>query len=228
MSIPYYKSFYVMNDGKPVPAVVRSYTEADFDELIQIQAECFPPPYPPEQWWNREQLASHIERFPEGALCIEVDGRLAGSMTGLIVQFDPAHPEHSWEEITDNGYIRNHDPSGDTLYVVDLCVRPQYRKLRLGQWLMFSMYDVVVHHRLTRLLGGGRLSGYHLVADRMSPEQYLDAVIRAELNDPVISFMLRVGRTPIGVVRNYLNDEESGNNAALMEWRNPFLHTKSQ
>ncbi|WP_127532719.1 GNAT family N-acetyltransferase [Paenibacillus kobensis] len=219
----YRKSLYVMNEGQPVPATVRSYTEADFDELIQIQTECFPPPYPSELWWNREQLASHIERFQDGALCIEVDGRMAGSMTGLIVQFDPAHPDHSWEQITDSGYIRNHNPSGDTLYVVDLCVRPQFRKLRLGQWLMFSMYDVVVHHRLTRLLGGGRLSGYHHVAERLTPEQYLEAVIRGELNDPVISFMLRVGRTPIGVARNYLDDAESGNNAALMEWRNPFI-----
>jgi len=223
MSILYRKSLYVTNDGKPVPATVRTYTEADFDELIAIQAECFPPPYPSELWWNREQLKSHIERFPDGALCIEADGKLAGSMTGLIVQYDPSRPDHRWEDMTDGGYIRNHNPSGDTLYVVDLCVRPQYRKLRLGQWLMFSMYDVVVHHRLTRLLGGGRLSGYHRVADRMTPEQYLDEVIRGELNDPVISFMLRVGRTPIGVARHYLDDEESGNNAALMEWRNPFI-----
>lgn len=223
----YLKQLYVMNEGKPVPAIVRSYTEADFDALIEIQSECFPPPYPPELWWNREQLANHVHYFADGALCIEVDGRLAGSMTALIVQVDEqdhASAAHSWEQMTDGGYIRNHNPSGNTLYVVDLCVRPQYRKLRLGQWLMFSMYDVVVHHRLKRLLGGGRLSGYHRIAERMTPEQYLDAVIRGEENDPVISFMLRVGRTPIGVAHNYLDDEESDNCAALMEWRNPFLN----
>jgi hypothetical protein len=28
---------------------------------------------------------------------------------------------------------------------------------------------------------------------------------------------------PIGVERNYLDDEQSLNNAALMEWRNPFF-----
>ncbi|MWC30374.1 GNAT family N-acetyltransferase [Paenibacillus sp. MMS18-CY102] len=218
----YHKSLYVMNEGKPVPAAIRSYTEQDFDELIAIQAECFPPPYPPELWWNREQLANHIRLFADGALCIEVGGKLAGSMTGLIVDYDPAAPNHSWDQMTDGGYIRNHNPAGDTLYVVDLCVRPQYRKLRLGQWLMFSMYDVVVHHRLARLLGGGRLSGYHLAAGDMTPEQYLDAVVRGERNDPVISFMLRVGRTPVGIARDYLDDEESCNCAALMEWRNPF------
>jgi hypothetical protein len=35
--------------------------------------------------------------------------------------------------------------------------------------------------------------------------------------------MLRSGRTPVGVVENYLEDEESRNYAALMEWRNPFV-----
>ena len=55
---------------------------------------------------------------------MEVDGRVVGSMTGLLVDFDSKHPEHTWETITDNGYIRNHDPKGNTLYVVDISVSP--------------------------------------------------------------------------------------------------------
>ena len=100
--------------------------QTDFDELIQIQSECFPPPFPSELWWNKEQLTNHVTFFPEGALCIEVDGVLAGSLTGLCVNFDPNHMEHTWEEITDNGYITNHNPNGDTLYIVDISVRPKY------------------------------------------------------------------------------------------------------
>ncbi|GLB59484.1 hypothetical protein NCCP133_16170 [Cytobacillus sp. NCCP-133] len=72
-----------------MPVTIRSYTKADFDDLIEIQSECFPPPFPSELWWNKEQLNNHTELFPEGALCIEVDGILAGSLTGLIVDFDP-------------------------------------------------------------------------------------------------------------------------------------------
>jgi hypothetical protein len=74
-----------------------------------------------------------VTLFPQGALCNEVDGEIAGSMTGLLVEIDPQHPEHSWEEITDNGYIRNHNPKGNTLYVVDIGVRPAFRKLGLGK-----------------------------------------------------------------------------------------------
>ncbi|ASS89607.1 MAG: N-acetyltransferase [Bacillaceae bacterium] len=218
----YRKRFYLNNQGRNVEVVIRNYNEADFDELIEIQKESFPPPFPSELWWNKEQLTNHVTLFQEGALCVEVEGTLAGSMTSLIVNFDPAHPDHTWEEITDNGYIRNHDPNGNTLYVVDICIRPSHRKLDLGKWLMQSMYEVVVHKGLDRLLGGGRMPGYYKYADEMSAEQYVDAVVSGDLKDPVISFLLRCGRTPLGIVANYLEDEESRNYAVLMEWKNPF------
>lgn len=224
-----YKSFYSMGpDGVPRKTVIRNYTNEDFGELIRIQSECFPPPFPPELWWNEEQLSNHVKLFPAGAVCVEVEGRLAGSMTGLIVSYDPQHPEHSWAEITDEGYIRNHDPEGDTLYIVDISVSPAYRKLGLGKWMMQSMYELVVELGLCRLLGGGRMSGYHLVADRLSPDQYLEEIMAGRLKDPVITFLLRCGRTPVAIARHYLEDEESRNNAVLMEWRNPFKTISTQ
>jgi ribosomal protein S18 acetylase RimI-like enzyme len=219
----YRKKFYVFDYDRPIPAVIRNYKEMDFQGLIKIQQECFPPPFPSELWWNEEQLTNHITLFPEGALCIEVNGELAGSMTGLLVDFNPTQPDHTWEEITDHGYITNHNPNGNTLYVVDISVRPSYRKLGLGKWLMSSMFDVVVHNGLTRLLGGGRMPGYHKHATEMTPDQYLAAVVSGELKDPVITFLLRCGRTPVKVVGNYLEDEESCNYGTLMEWKNPFL-----
>ncbi|MBT2689274.1 GNAT family N-acetyltransferase [Bacillus sp. ISL-47] len=218
----YRSDFYVYDSEKPVPVTIRNYTKADFEELIQIQSECFPPPFPSELWWNKEQLTNHIELFPEGALCIEVDGELVGSLTGLIVDFDPLQPNHSWEEITDNGYIRSHNPGGNTLYIVDISVRPKYRKLGLGKLMMQAMYQVVIQLGLDRLLGGGRMPGYHKAAKEMSAEKYLQKIMAGEKKDPVITFLLRCGRTPMAVVENYLEDEESLNCGVLMEWKNPF------
>ncbi|EPR28651.1 Acetyltransferase [Geobacillus sp. WSUCF1] len=129
----YDKRLYVFDGNTPREAVIRNYTTDDFADLIRVQQESFPPPFPSELWWNEEQLTNHVTLFPEGALCVEVEGRIVGSMTGLIVDFDPAHADHTWEEITDGGYIRNHRPDGNTLYVVDICVSPPYRKLGLGK-----------------------------------------------------------------------------------------------
>lgn len=219
----YKKQLYVFHGDRPIPAIIRNYGEKDIDALIRIQQESFPPPFPSELWWNKEQLMNHITLFPEGALCVEVDGEVVGSMTGLIVNFHPSDADHTWEEITDNGYIRNHNRNGNTLYVVDIGVRPSYRKLGLGKWLMQSMYEVVVQQKLERLLGGSRMPGYHLYASEMTAEQYVHEVIKGKLKDPVITFLLRCGRTPVKVVANYLEDAQSCNYALLMEWRNPFL-----
>ncbi len=219
----YNKELYVFDGDQPRRAVIRNYRHDDFPGLIQIQRESFPPPFPSELWWNEEQLHNHVTLFPEGALCVEVNGELAGSMTGLLVDYDPGDPDHTWEEITDGGYIRNHNPNGNTLYVVDISVRPSYRKLGLGKWLMQSMYEIVVHKGLHRLLGGGRMPGYGKHAEQMSAQQYLEAVMRGELKDPVVTFLLRCGRTPLKVVEGYLEDEESRDYAALMEWKNPFM-----
>ncbi|MNJ35762.1 Acetyltransferase (GNAT) family protein [compost metagenome] len=221
----YHKELYVFDGSHPVRAVIRNYEQPDFPGLIAIQQESFPPPFPPELWWNTEQLGNHVRLFPEGALCIEVNGQIAGSMTSLLVSEDSVRPghAHTWAEVTDSGYIRTHDPDGSTLYVADIRVQPSYRKLGLGKWLMLSMYDIVVQLGLRRLLGGGRMPGYHLHEEHMTAEEYLDAVVSGKLRDPIITFMLRCGRTPIGVAANYLEDEESCHYGALMEWRNPFI-----
>ncbi|MBO9599095.1 MAG: GNAT family N-acetyltransferase [Cohnella sp.] len=201
--------------------VIRNYGESDFGHLIALQAECFPPPFPSELWWNEAQLTEHVTRFPEGALCAEIDGRIVGSMTSLRIRMADTD-RHDWSTITDDGYIRNHRPDGETLYVVDICVSPDYRKFGLGHWLMQSMYETVVYLGCDRLLGGGRMPGYGAMSDRVTAEEYLDQVAQGKLKDPVITFLLRCGRMPVGVVPNYLEDEESANYAALMEWRNPF------
>lgn len=219
----YNKTFFAYMDDRPLPITIRNYREQDIPALIDIQRECFPPPFPAELWWNAEQLRNHIRLFQEGALCAESEGQLIGSITGLRVPFDPDHPQHTWADITDNGYIRNHDPHGDTLYIVDISVRPSYRKCGIGKWMMQSMYETVIQLKLKRLLGGGRMPGYHRVADKQSPEAYLEAVLKGELRDPVITFLLRCGRTPVSIVRGYLDDEESCDNALLMEWKNPFI-----
>ncbi|WP_423409868.1 GNAT family N-acetyltransferase [Heyndrickxia sp. MSNUG] len=216
------KELYVFDQTKPVKAVIRNYNENDFDELIRVQREAFPPPFPEELLWNKEQLKNHITFFPEGALCVEIDGKIAGSITGLIVKLKDNDLEHSWADITDHGYIRNHDRDGNTLYIVDICISPDYRRLGLGKWMLQSMYETVVQLGLDRLLGGGRMPGYHLYSEELSIEEYMNKVLSGDFKDPVVSFLLRCGRTPVKPVANYLEDDESLNYGMLMEWRNPF------
>ncbi|MFC5601882.1 GNAT family N-acetyltransferase [Sporosarcina koreensis] len=213
----------VSHNGSFIPVVIRNYTRADFDAMIALQADCFPPPFPEELWWSREQLENHVSLFPEGAICVEVDGRIIGSLTGLLVGFNSGSPDHTWEDMTDGGFIRNHTPDGDTLYIVDICISPEFRKAGLGKWMMQAVYQLAVKLDLERVLGGGRMPGYGKVAEEKSPQQYVDEVVRGTVKDPVITFLLLCGRMPFKLIENYLEDEESHNNALLMEWKNPFI-----
>ncbi|MBX7256461.1 MAG: GNAT family N-acetyltransferase [Candidatus Hydrogenedentes bacterium] len=218
----YSKKMYLFEGNRPVPIVIRNYVPSDFDALIRVQEESFPPPFPSELWWNTTQLTNHVRLFPDGALCAEVEGEIAGSVTGLLVTWNPDAPDHSWATITDMGYITNHDPNGNTLYVVDISVRPAYRKLGIGKALMYSMYELVVAKGLDRLLGGARMPGYAAHAGALTPEQYLEEVVKGTVQDPIVTFLMRCGRMPVRVVHDYLDDEESGDCAVLMQWQNPF------
>lgn len=212
---------FVFSDGKPQKAVVRTYTKRDADGLIAVQKEAFPPPFPQELLWTKEQLSSHVDHFPDGAVCVEVDGEIVGSITALIVQYEPGDV-HTWSEITDDGWIRTHRLDGNTLYVVDICVKPAFRKLGLAKKLLDALYHVVIQYKLERLLGGSRLPYYHRYQSEWTPEEYVKRVAKGDVNDPVMTFLMKAGRTPAGVMHDYLEDEESGNCAALMEWKNPF------
>lgn len=87
---------------------------------------------------------------------------------------------------------------------------------------MQSMYELTVFKGLKRLIGGGRIPHYHKSAEEMTPEQYVQAVLDGEKRDPVLSFLLQCGRSPVCVIPGYIEDEESLHYAVLMEWKNPF------
>lgn len=222
----YRSEVMVSHNGSFIPVVVRNYTQLDFDAMIALQAECFPPPFPEELWWSPEQLENHVSLFPEGAICVEFNGRIIGSLTTLLVNFNSDEPQHTWEEVTDGGFIRTHTPDGNTLYIVDICISPEFRKAGLGKWMMQAIYQLAVKLDVERVLGGGRMPGFEKVAGELSAQQYVDKVVRGTLKDPVISFLLRCGRMPVTLIENYLKDEESHNYALLMEWKNPFNRGK--
>lgn len=219
----YSNTFYAFSGSASIPVTIRNYVKADIPGLIELQKASFPPPFSEELWWSREQLVSHIDTFPDGAFCAEVDGVIIGSTTALRVMLQDDDLQHTWEDITDNGYIRNHEPNGNTLYIVDICIHPHYRQYKIGKQLMQAHYQLVVQQQIRRLLGGGRMPHYSQYASAMSAEAYVEQVVNGHIYDPVITFLLRAGRMPVAIVENYLDDEESKNYGVLMEWKNPFL-----
>lgn len=202
--------------------LVRPYLVNDYEALLQIQREAFPPPFPEELLWSREQIQAHVDTFSAGAMIAEVDGVVAGSATSLIIQY--TGEPHTWAEVADNGLIRqSHQPDGDSLYGIDLCVRPAFRGQGVAQALYQARKNLVKQLELKRFIAGCRVPGYHLVKEECSIEEYVQAVVDGLRKDQVLSFMMKQGLQPLQILTQYLDDEESCNYAVLVEWKNPNL-----
>ena len=104
--------------------------------------------------WEEEQLKSHLSIFPEGQFVAELDGEIIGSCSSLIINFDEYDDRHSWDDVTDKGYITNHNPEGYNLYGIEVMVHPDYRRMKVGQRLYEARKELVQrlefeidHHR---------------------------------------------------------------------------------
>lgn len=200
--------------------IVRPYTLNDFDALLRVQQEAFPPPFPEELLWKREHVEAHVTAYPEGAMVAVCDGEIAGSATSLRVTYTGA--PHTWEEVSDRGYIRGrHEPDGDSLYGIDLCVRPAFRGKGIAHALYEARKQLVVRSGLKRFMAGCRIPGYRDVANHLNAADYVRLVADGERHDLVLSFMLKQGMRPLQVLDDYLEDAESCDKAVLVEWANP-------
>ena len=200
---------------------IRNTTEEDIPKIVDLQRESFPYLARYGNVWQPEELKSHLQVFPEGQfVAVEPDGTIVGSASTLIVSLNPEYSEHTWKDITANGKFTNHNPLGDSLYGADISTHPKYRHEGIGSMLYDRRKDLVVRLNLRRMIAGGRLFNYREYADKMSPLEYANKVIGAELHDPVLSFELANGFRFIKILPNYLDDIRSLNYASFIEWLN--------
>lgn len=196
---------------------VRQLTMDDYDALVDMAQKCFPG----MPAWGRDQIESQLEIFPQGQLCVEIDGQLAASASSLILEYDPKLEWHNWKAVADGGYIRNHKPKGDTLYGIEIMVHPDFRGMKLSRRLYDARKELCRERNLARIVIAGRLPGYHQHADQMSAREYIDQVLNKNLYDQVLTAQLANGFSVRGLIANYLpSDKESCGFATYLEWAN--------
>ncbi|MEW9677810.1 bifunctional GNAT family N-acetyltransferase/carbon-nitrogen hydrolase family protein [Lentibacillus sp. L22] len=199
--------------------IVRNTRPEDIDNIIKMNKLGFGNA---DIAFKREHFESQLKIFPEGQVCIEYDGEIVGSCSSIIVDFDEYGEDHSFDEIADEGFIRNHDPAGKNLYGIEVVVHPEYRQMKIGRRLYEARRQICKRFNLESILFGGRLPNYHKYADQMSAEEYANEIIKQNLYDPVLTFQLMNGFKLRKVMPNYLPDDHASlKYATLMEWKNP-------
>lgn len=197
---------------------VRHTGAGDIPALIELQRRTYPTIAP----WTSDKLESQLAIFPQGQVVAELDGRLVGAASSLVVLWDEWAVEHSWKDITASGTFQTHDPHGKTLYGAEVFVDRTVRGLGVGRELYRARRRICRALNLKRIIACGRLPGYAGHAEDMDVELYCKKVIWGDLVDPVLSFQLREGFRFCGVVGDYLpEDVESRGYASLIVWLNP-------
>jgi predicted amidohydrolase/ribosomal protein S18 acetylase RimI-like enzyme len=197
---------------------VREMTLDDVAAVIALQRRAFPGEPP----WRADQLARHLQVFPEGQLVVSDEaGRIVGSASSLLIDWDDYAESAHWAAITGQGMFDTHNPLGKTLYGAEMGVDPEARQQGIGTLLYDARKELIGERGLKRLLTGGRIPGYAAVAEQTTPKEYVAEVVAGKRRDPVLTFQLGNGLVVLDVVPNYLQDNESHGFATVLEWLNP-------
>lgn len=197
--------------------ILRPLRREDFESVVKLQEACFPGMKP----WNREQFDSQLQTFPEGQMCIELDGEIVATSASLVVSQSDYADWHAWFEVSDGGFIRNHDPEGDTLYGIEIQVHPKCRGMKLARRLYEARKELCREKNLARIVVGGRIPGYAAHKEALSAQAYVDAVMKHSLYDPVLTTQLANGFVLHQLIPDYFpSDEDSAGYATHLEWPN--------
>ena len=201
--------------------IIRNVTHKDIPKIIKLQKESFADMALYGMIWPKSFLESHIDIFPEGQFCIEIDGKIIGSASSLIISLKTEYMDHDWYSITGGGLFTNHDYNGDSLYGADLSVHPEFQRKGIGTMLYNARKNLAMKLNLRRIISGGRLYNYCKYHHIMSAREYAEKVVKNEITDPVLSFQLNNGFHFIKILNDYLYDKRSLNYASFIEWLNP-------
>lgn len=180
-------------------------------------------------YWTEESIGQLLDVFPDGQLCVEMNGKVVAGALSLIIDYDRFGDEHTYKDITGDYTFATHTESGDVLYGIDVFVHPEYRGLRLARRLYDARKELCENLNLRAIIAGGRIPGYGKYSKEMTPRTYIEKVRLNELYDPILTFQLANSFHVRRILNNYLEgDVQSKEFATLIEWSNIYYQSKDK
>lgn len=187
-------------------------------DVASLQRECFPAPFPEELLWTPAHLDNHLELFPEGQFVALWEGRVAGSASSLLVAREDYERHGSWESLTGGLSLDGHRPHGTILFGADISVAPWARGRGAARALYAARFSLVRRLGLEMYATVCRLPGFG-ASGAESPAEYAAQTAAGQRADAVLTPLLRMGLAFCGIIEEHMDDPESGNAAAILEWR---------
>lgn len=198
----------------------------DYSDLKQAMIESYA--NMPEAFWKEYHIKTLVDIFPEGQVVIKINNEFAGCALSIIVDYSQFDNKHTYREITGNYTFKTHTSAGDTLYGIDVFIRPKFRGLRLGRRLYDYRKELCERLNLKGIIFGGRIPNYHIYSKEITPKEYIVKVRKKEIHDPVLDFQMSNDFHPAKILQGYLEgDRESKEFAVLLEWNNVYYEKPS-
>lgn len=207
--------------AEKIRLIVRQATVTDIPAIVALSAKI----YGQHHALKEEMVMGQITAFAEGQFVAEYNQEIVGHCATFIIAKDVAFSKHSWREITGHGYASRHNPNGEYLYGMEVCVDAQYRGLRIGQRLYNARKALCQQLQLNGIVFGGRIPTLSKkLKDAGSVDEYVADVQNGKRKDFVVGFHLRQGFEILGILPDYLpSDKESLGYATHMLWKNPRI-----
>ncbi len=204
------------SDSKP-RLIIRSMQPQDFPALVALSDRVYGVGY------TQDMLRGQLSHFGEGQFVAEYDGQVVGHCATFRIDEETAMAPHSWREISGGGFASRHDPKGNWLYGMEVCVHPEFRGLRIGRRLYDCRKRLCQELDLRGIVFVGRLPGLaRKLKQYGTVEAYVEAVEGERARDTALSFQLRNGFEIQRVMPGYMpSDTASLGYGVCLAWRNP-------
>lgn len=202
-------------------------TISDYESLKKLMISSYDTVDDP--YWEKYQIKTLIDKFPEGQIALKVNRELAGCILSIVIDEDHFDAHHTYKQVTGNYTFNTHSPTGTILYGIDIFIHPEFRGMRLGRRLYDYRKELCEKLNLKSIVFGGRMPNFHDYQGKLTPRKYLEKVKNREIFDPVINFQMSNDFHPIRVIKGYLEGDSASNEyAVLMEWDNIYYVKPSQ
>ncbi len=209
-----------MSDKQETLLTLRTITPDDYQQLAELMDAVYPDI---GGAWPKATIQALVNAFPDGQIAIEDNGKLIAAALTIRVNYQQYSSPHTYKDVISEKEIARHNDRGDALYGLDVFVDPKYRGLRLGRRLYEARRELCRALNLKAILAGGRIPGYSEHEASKTITDYIDAVCRKEVYDPILSFQLSNGFDIKRLMHKYLpEDKKSKGFATLLEWDNIF------
>lgn len=135
----------------------------------------------------------------------------------MLISIENWDAHLDWQTATGGLALPKHNPFGQVLYGIDISVHPHFRKQGIAKRLYQARFEIIDYLQLKKFGTVCRIPGYRASGSKNSIS-YVEAVQSESTQDPTLTPLLKMKLKHVGIIPNYMEDQESGNAGVILEW----------